>query len=61
MPVEIEFEGKTYTGSYTVEQGMITVSNLYGRKVTQVGSSSPASLARIMLAEIVREDPERRK
>ena len=54
--VRIDHEGKTYTGSYTVEGGMITVS--YGdlRKTTQLGGSAshPTSLARLLLWEMVK-------
>jgi len=52
--VSIEYKGKTYTGIYTVEKGVITVSNsLYGSNATQVVGSPPEVLARIMLRELV--------
>jgi hypothetical protein len=53
--VTIEFEGREVSGTYSVSRGMITVSTLYGRKSTQVGGSTSASLARIMLRELARE------
>jgi hypothetical protein len=53
--VTIEFEGRKVSGTYSVSRGMITVSTPYGRKITQVGGSTPASLARIMLRELARE------
>jgi hypothetical protein len=53
--VSIEYKGKTYNATYTVEKGIITVSTLYGKKATQVGGSPPESLARIMIRELVDE------
>ena len=56
--VQIEFDEKTYTGSYAVDRKMITVSYGWRTKTTQLGgsASAPDSLARIMLAEMVREE-----
>ncbi len=55
QPVSIEVNGKVYTGTYTVDAGMISVSSAMGIKKTQVGGSSPGNLAQLMLGELVRE------
>jgi len=63
MPVETVIDGESYTGCFTVnaDVDMVTVFRIVGKKSTQVGGSPPASLAKLMLGEMVREDPERRK
>jgi hypothetical protein len=60
--VSIEVAGKRYHGSYTVfgrKGAMITVSGLgelWGRtKTTQLGGSTPESLARIILHNMVED------
>ena len=60
--VAIEIAKKTYSGTYDVSVGIITVRTLYGRKSTPVGQSPPEVLATIMLSELVWEgkaDPDR--
>jgi hypothetical protein len=45
--VEVQIDGKTYSGTYeVVSGGVVTVSTQYGRKSTQVGSSPPGVVAR---------------
>jgi len=57
VPIEIDLNGKIYTGTYVIDVtvGMITVT--YGRKgkIAQLSglASAPESLARIMLQELV--------
>ena len=53
--VSIEYKGKNYRATYTVEKKLITVGTLYGSKTTQVGNSPPELLAHIMLRELVDE------
>ena len=54
--VQINLEGKTYTGSYTVDAEMITVS--YGGMSTMAHlgdfASHPIGLARLLLEEMVK-------
>ena len=52
--VSVEIEGKTYTGSYFVESGVITV-NYEGRKTNAYGTQSPDdyALARSLLRALV--------
>ena len=58
-PVEIEDRGKTYTGHYVVDGGVVTVSvPLVGQKSTQVGGASPETVARWLLRELVSERKE---
>jgi hypothetical protein len=57
-PVEIERDGKRYTGSYTyaVGSGVITVScDGGGSKSAQLGGADAKSLARLLLDELVTE------
>jgi hypothetical protein len=58
--ITIERNGKTYDGHYRVERGMISVSSIYGSKVTQTGghAQAPAVLARLLLGEIVDQSGE---
>ncbi len=51
--VTVAHEGKSYTASWHVEKGVITVSTASGRKSTQLGDSPPESLARMMLREAI--------
>ena len=51
--ITIEHNGKPYTGSYTVQSGIVTVDSMYGRKSTQVGGSDAERIARLMLGELV--------
>lgn len=53
FPISVEVGGKTYHGSYTVEQGMITVHSAGGMKTTQVGSMPVDVLARMLLHELI--------
>ena len=53
--ISVELDGKTYTGSYNVKRGVVTVSTLKGHKSTQVGGSPPEVIARMLLRELVSE------
>jgi hypothetical protein len=57
--VEVQIDGKTYSGTYEVVSGVVTVSTPYGRKSTQVGSSPPRVVARSLLRDLVREETAR--
>ncbi len=53
--IEIEKDGKVYTGCYKIEKGMITV-NLNGIfKNSHVGNMPPRNFARLLLSELVNE------
>lgn len=50
-PIEIEFDGQTYTGWYRVHGSMITVTGPNGSTTARLGSmaSTPDTLARMIL------------
>lgn len=55
--IKIQHNDKEYQGRYAIERGVITVTAAgYGRKSTQLGSSSPESLARLLLGELINPD-----
>jgi len=53
--VSVEVEGETITAHYTVDRGLVKVSWGMGSKTTQVGSSEPESIARLLLRELAQE------
>jgi hypothetical protein len=57
VAIEIGLNGKTYRGTYTINEieGMITVTYDRKGKIAQLGgfASAPEALARIMLQELV--------
>lgn len=55
IPVSIEKDGKTYHGSYTLDRGIICVSNMLGSKTTQLGGLPPETLAKMLLSELVHQ------
>jgi hypothetical protein len=50
--ISIEFDGKTYAATYTVERDIVTVHTAFDQKSTQVGGSPPETLAMTMLREM---------
>jgi hypothetical protein len=52
-PVEVEKDGVLYSGTYTVQNGIITVSYEFREKRTQVGDTPPKIMAQILLSEIL--------
>ena len=57
IPISVEINGVTHHGHYEVEKGMLRVEYKLANKVTQLGGSvsAPATLARVILRELVRE------
>lgn len=61
IDVSIERDSKQYAGCYVVDGGVVRVTYFGGTavggmsKATQVGSSSPERIARMLLAELVGE------
>ncbi len=56
--VTIKIYDQAYRASYIVTGGKhptVKISSEYGTKTTQVGGSTPESIARIMLRELVEE------
>ena len=60
IPISVEIDGVTHHGHYQREKGMIRVESEWGSKVTQLGgfAAAPASLARVILRELVRDAPK---
>ncbi len=55
MPIIIQMcstKGLTLSGTYSVQDGVVTVTTAIGSKSTQVGSAKPASLAYVMLRQL---------
>lgn len=61
--IEIEIGGKTHKGYYTLERRMITVNLVGGGSTTTHESQSRNndSLARIILAELVAKEEQRKE
>jgi hypothetical protein len=53
--IAIVRDGTPYTGSYTVEKGLLTVTGISGTKTTQLDGSERKRLAEMLLSEIVAE------
>jgi hypothetical protein len=55
--ISIERNGHTYSGTFSVEKGMVRVSSGYGpgSETIQVGGSPPDVIARILLSEMIAE------
>jgi hypothetical protein len=58
-PISLEFEGKTYSATYTLESGVVTVSSLYGSEATLQGGSGAQSIARVLFRSILKGAKER--
>lgn len=54
IPFAIELDGKTFAGSYTIDDGLIRVAYYFRRQTTRLGRTPPLIIAKIMLAELVR-------
>ena len=60
-PIEIDFSGQRYEGSYTVDGPMVTVQSLaLGVRRGHIGDSVPAVVARLLLAELAHAATRRR-
>ena len=59
--ISVDFEGKEYRGSYTIQSKMVKVySAMYGSKATQIGGLPPEEVARMLLHSIL-TDAKRKK
>jgi hypothetical protein len=45
-------KGVTLKGTYTVQDGIVTLTTAFGNKTARLGKSKPASLAFVMLREL---------
>jgi hypothetical protein len=53
--ITVTLDGVTYRGTYYVQDSTVYVRCDAGKKATQVGGSSAASIARLLMLELVRE------
>ncbi len=51
--VEVEVGGKKYEVTYSVEGGMVNVSDGFSSKSTQQGGLAPQTVARLLGAELI--------
>ena len=59
--IHIKIDGRTYSGNYTVDRQVLTVTTNYGKKTAQIGPRvSHAALADQLLHELVREEKGRK-
>ena len=58
--VRVEINGKTYLGRIEVSGETVTVHTAQASKSTQIGASPVASIARILLREIVQGKKQRK-
>jgi hypothetical protein len=52
FPIEADAAGEKISGEYVIKGGVITVYSEFGSDTTQVGTSPPESLARMLLPEL---------
>jgi hypothetical protein len=54
--VTVTINGVIYEGTYFVQNYMVHVVSSFGAKATQLGGSTPETLAKMLLSEVVREN-----
>jgi hypothetical protein len=52
-PVTVEFEGTSYSATYTVESKVVKLYSEYGSPSTQVGGSTAPVVARMLFREVL--------
>ena len=59
--VHIKVDGRTYSGAYTVDRKVLTVTTNYGKKTAQIGHQMAYdNLAHKLLHELVQEEKGRK-
>jgi hypothetical protein len=59
--IQIKIDGRTYSGTYTVDRQVLTVTTSYGRKTAHIDAKvSHAVLADQLLHELVQEEKGRK-
>jgi hypothetical protein len=53
--VIVEIDDFIYEGTYYVQKSIVYVQSEFGSKSTQLGSSPPHTIAKLLLSELVRE------
>ena len=52
--VTVTIDGKTFEGTYYVQNSIAFVQSPFGAKANQIGGFSPEMIARMVLSELVR-------
>ena len=55
--VTVTIDGVTYQGTYFVQDSIVHVRSPLGAKSTQVGKSSPETVAKLLLSALARASP----
>ena len=59
--IHIKIDGRTYSGTYTVDRQVLTVTTNYGKKAAQIAAKVPhATLAEQLLLALVQEEKGRK-
>jgi hypothetical protein len=58
--IKVEHAGRTWNGSYTLEDGEVSVASAYGSERVKVGRRKPQKVAEEALERIVAARPSRR-
>ena len=53
--IEVTVDGRKYRGSWARDESMVQVRTPHGDRTTQIGSTPPLTLAKMMLRELARE------
>jgi hypothetical protein len=59
--IHIKVDGRTYSGTYTVDRKILTVTTTYGRKSAEIASKmAHETLAHQLLQEMVQQEKARK-
>jgi hypothetical protein len=59
--IHLKLDGRTYSGTFTVDRKVVTVTTSFGKKASQVGHHvAQEALAKQLLQEIVLEEKSRK-
>jgi hypothetical protein len=59
--VHIKIDGRTYSGTYTVDRKMLTVTTSYGKKSSEINPKvAHETLAHQLLQELVQQEKSRK-
>jgi len=53
--IEIEHEGQTIFGTYSIWAGLVTVSTVRGTETAEIGDTQPWALAKIILRQMTQD------
>ena len=57
--INLEFEGKNYSATYSVSSKVVEVDSMYGTTSTQIGGSTTEIIARTLFREILQDAKSR--